>query len=40
MAEKVRAVDASLYAFVAELFREMGFEGDELEECVRVFLVY
>ncbi|NOD95274.1 TetR family transcriptional regulator [Ruegeria sp. HKCCD4884] len=40
VAEKVREVDRLRYEFVAELFAEMGFAGDDLEERVRLFLVY
>ncbi len=40
VAEKVHEVDRLRYEFVAELFAEMGFQGDDLEERVRLFLVY
>ncbi|MGI9521088.1 MAG: TetR/AcrR family transcriptional regulator [Hyphomicrobiaceae bacterium] len=40
VAEKVREVDKLRYKFVRDLFVEIGFTGDDLEERVRMFLVY
>jgi len=40
VAAEVRKVDDARYGLVRQLFSRMGFKGHELEERVRVFLVY
>ncbi len=40
VAAKVREVDLERYGFMRSLLGEMGFKGDDLEERVRLFLVY
>ncbi len=40
VAEAVRKIDNERYRFVRGLFSEIGFEGAELEERVRVWLVF
>lgn len=40
VAGAVRAVDETRYRFVRGLFSEIGFEGTDLEERVRVWLVF
>lgn len=40
VAAKVREVDGLRYEFIRNLFSEMGFEGEDLEDRVRLFLVY
>ena len=40
IAEKVREVDMARYELVRSMLAEMGFEGADLEERVRLFLVY
>ena len=40
VAEAVREVDHARYRFVRGLFAEMGFDGTDLEERVRVWLVF
>ena len=40
VAEQVRKVDLSRHALVRSLFEQMGFEGPELDDRVRMWLVY
>jgi AcrR family transcriptional regulator len=40
VAKSVRKVDLARYRFIRSLFAEMGFEGDDLEDRVRVWLVF
>jgi len=40
VAEQVRRVDLVRHKFVRELFAEMGFEGADLDDRVRMWLVY
>jgi AcrR family transcriptional regulator len=40
VAEEVRKVDLARYAFVRELFAEMGFDGADLNERLRLWLVF
>lgn len=40
VAEDVRKVDLIRYRFVRSLFAEMGFEGSDLEDRVRIWLVF
>ncbi len=40
VAKGVKKVDFARYRFIRSLFEEMGFEGDELEDRVRIWLVF
>jgi AcrR family transcriptional regulator len=40
VAKGVRQVDLARYRFIRSLFAEMGFEGAELEDRVRIWLVF
>ncbi len=40
VAKGVRKVDLARYRFIRSLFAEMGFEGAELEDRVRIWLVF
>jgi AcrR family transcriptional regulator len=40
IAKEVRKVDLIRYSFVKSIFSEMGFHGDELEDRVRIWLVF
>jgi AcrR family transcriptional regulator len=40
VAEGVRKVDQARYRFIRSLFAEMGFEGPDLENRVRIWLVF
>ena len=40
VAKVVRRVDLARYRFIRSLFAEMGFEGTELEDRVRIWLVF
>jgi len=40
VAKGVKKVDFARYRFIHSLFEQMGFEGDELEDRVRIWLVF
>jgi hypothetical protein len=40
VAKSVRKVDLARYRFIRSLFAQMGFEGDELEDRARIWLVF
>ena len=40
VAKSVRKVDLARYRFIRSLFAEMGFKGDDLEDRVRIWLVF